>query len=113
MSNLPQNIKNFRLLRGYTQQEFANEIHKAQTTIANWEKGVSSPDVDIVIDICHVLDITPNQLYGWDKSEELETFLSEQQHNLKQIQQLLKQRDDLDLQISEYQSKLRRSRIPS
>lgn len=111
MSNLAENIRTFRIFRGFTQQEFANQIHKAQNTIANWEKGISSPDVDIVIDICNVLDITPNELYGWDKCEELEEYLSEQQKNMEEMQQLIQQRNDLDLRISEYQSKLRKGRI--
>lgn len=111
MSKLPNNIKTFRLFRGLTQQEFASRIHKAQNTVANWEKGISSPDVDIVLDICNVLEITPNELYGWDKCKELEDYLSEQQKNMEEMQQLIQQRNDLDLRISEYQSKLRKGRI--
>ena len=108
MSNLPDNIRMFRIFRGLTQAEFASRIHKAQNTIANWEKGISSPDVDIVIDICNVLNITPNELYGWDKCQELEDYLAEQQKDLKTVQDLIKQRKDLDIRISEYQSRLRK-----
>ncbi len=110
MSILSDNIRDFRIFRGLTQQELANKLHKAQNTIANWEKGQNSPDVDIVVDICNILDITPNQLYGWDKCPELEVFLKEQKITIEQMQDLIKQKENLENRINEYANQLKKRR---
>ncbi len=103
MNHLPTLIRDFRMLRGLTQQQFGNLMHKAPNTIANWEKGVSSPDVNIIVDMCDILKITPNELFGWEKSDELELFLSEQKENIKKMDELVKQRSELDARIRAYQ----------
>lgn len=111
MSKLSENIRNFRLLRGYTQREFGELLHKAPNTIANWEKNVSSPDVDILEDMCDILKITPNQLYGWDECAELDSFIKDQQLNIEKMNELVEERSKLDARIKAYADKIKNVRL--
>lgn len=87
-------LKNVREMRGFSQQYVANELRKTQNAVYNWELGRTSPPADDVISICRLLDITPNQLFGWDPCKELSDYL-----NAKDAI------DDLDKQIAELQEK--------
>ena len=73
---LNSNIKNFRKFKGMTQEELANKIGKSKNVISNWERGDNSPDVDSIEKICKALNVTPNQLFGWEFFEEYENFIS-------------------------------------
>ena len=41
-----KNLKKFREDRGYTQLDIAVYLGNAPTTIASWEQGLSSPDIE-------------------------------------------------------------------
>ena len=103
---VPNNIKNFRLLRGMSQRKLAEALNRSSNTIANWEKGINQPDVDTLEDICNVLNITPNQIYGWDKSPELDSFLAEQRETIETLEVLMQNKSDLDARIKMYADKL-------
>lgn len=110
MSKLPENLKNLRLMRGFSQKQLGELLNKSPNAISNWEKGMTSPDVDLLETICKVLKVTPNQLYGWDKCQELEDFLTHQSELLDQINVLTKKRDEIDKLLQEYAVKLSRKR---
>lgn len=71
---LNRNIKNFRTFRGITQEELAKSVGKSKNVISNWERGDNSPDVDSVELICEKLEISPNQLFGWELCNEYEEY---------------------------------------
>lgn len=56
MSNLSENLKNFRLLRGLSQADLARIVHRSPNVISNWERGINSPDVEIVEQICKLFN---------------------------------------------------------
>ena len=102
MSVISNQIKNYRLLRGMSQRQLGDKLDKTSAVISNWEKGVNSPDLDNVEKLCHVLSCTPNELFGWDVSEELETFLKEKQKLAHELDKLIKARAELDKQIENF-----------
>lgn len=110
MSTISDNIRNFRILRGFSQRTLADQLHKSPNTIANWEKGINSPDVEILDSMCKVLEITPNVLYGWEKSPELDEFLRLQKLNMEKMDLLIKQRSELDERIKEYAARIANAR---
>lgn len=81
MSNLSDNIKNFRKFRFMTQKELAAQLGLTVTTVANWEQKNPNFSVDTLVKICKVLRITPNQLLGIDPCEEYEEFQEKYQAN--------------------------------
>ena len=48
--------------RNMTQAEFAKQVGIATSTISEWKKGKTNPTADKIMDICNVLQITPEQL---------------------------------------------------
>ena len=48
--------------RNMTQAEFAKQVGIATSTISEWKKRKTNPTADKIMDICHVLQITPEQL---------------------------------------------------
>lgn len=88
--------------RNMTQVEFAKQVGIATSTISEWKKRKTNPSVDKLMDICNVLQITPEQLLtgkGIEDEEEialatpesrftpLDIQIVEDYHNLKEEQQ--------------------------
>ena len=88
--------------RNMTQVEFAKQVGFATSTISEWKKRKTNPSVDKLMDICNVLQITPEQLLtgkGIEDEEEialatpgsrftpLDIQIVEDYHSLKEEQQ--------------------------
>lgn len=50
-------IKYFRHLRNVTQEELAKELGVIRQTVASWEKGVTSPDMETCMKIAEILNV--------------------------------------------------------
>ena len=74
MSDLNENIKNFRTFRGINQESLAALLGKTKSVISNWERGANSPDPDSIESLCKYLDVTPNQIFGWESNPEYEEW---------------------------------------
>ena len=48
--------------RNMTQADFAKQVGIATSTISEWKKRKTNPTADKIMDICNVLQITPEQL---------------------------------------------------
>ena len=48
--------------RNMTQAEFAKQVGITTSTISEWKKRKTNPTADKIMDICNVLQITPEQL---------------------------------------------------
>jgi transcriptional regulator with XRE-family HTH domain len=60
------NIKNARKLKGLTQTQVANIFHMTQQQYSRFENGVFELNYKQIIDICKLLDISPNELFNFD-----------------------------------------------
>ena len=59
-----ERLKEFRESCGYTQEELAEMVGVAKTTITGYEKGNRKPDVPKIKKLAHALGITGDQLLG-------------------------------------------------
>ena len=59
-----ENIKQFRKAKGMTQEELAVKLHIVRQTVSKWEKGLSVPDADVVIQLADLLGVSVHQLLG-------------------------------------------------
>lgn len=62
MYEIGRRIKSARESRGYSQKEFAQLIGAKNTTVSNWEKGLTRPDADTLASICRALDVSADEL---------------------------------------------------
>lgn len=106
MEKLNLNIKNFRQFRGITQQEIARRLGKSKNVISNWERGDNSPNPDEIVELCRILEVTPNQIFGWDPLPEYVQYLHEQEKKLKELEETTAKRDRLQAQLLELDRKI-------
>ena len=59
---LGRRIRYFRKLQGYTQEEFAFELNTSPAYISNIERGIKKPSLQKLLEICRLLQISPNDL---------------------------------------------------
>lgn len=52
----------FRKQLGISQKAFAESINVKNTTVSNWEKGLTRPDVDTLALICSVLGVSADEI---------------------------------------------------
>ena len=48
-----------RVSANLSQREMAHMIEKNERTVQNWEKGISSPDSDEIMDWCSACGVSP------------------------------------------------------
>ena len=51
-------ISDNRKKKGLSQKELADKLHITDKAISKWERGLSFPDISMLIPISEVLDIT-------------------------------------------------------
>ncbi len=63
-SNLASNIRYFREQNKWTQQQMADHLNVSRSMIAKWENQSSHPDLDTLIRLSELFEISLDQLIG-------------------------------------------------
>ena len=71
-------LKEARIEKGLKQSELGTLLGLKNTTISNWEKGVSNPDVEIVAKLCSILNVSSSYFFEDMASEEILSFKEKQ-----------------------------------
>ncbi len=66
MNTFMQNLKYYRCREHISQAMLAEKLHVTSHTIANYESGRTEPSMEMVIRIAHALDVTTDQLLGYN-----------------------------------------------
>lgn len=69
MHFLGKNLRYLRKQSSKTQSEIASLIRKGQTTVGNWENGISEPNLEELLIISNYFDISLDTLLKVDLSE--------------------------------------------
>jgi transcriptional regulator with XRE-family HTH domain len=69
MHFLGKNLRHLRKQSSKTQSEIASLIQKGQTTIGNWENGISEPSLNELLIISNYFDISIDTLLKADLAE--------------------------------------------
>ncbi len=59
-----ENLKILRKEKGFSQEQLATRLNVVRQTISKWEKGISVPDAELLIQLAEVLDVTVSDLLG-------------------------------------------------
>lgn len=62
ISNIGKNIKDYRQKNNLTQAQLANILDMHRQTYSQLERGVYTPSLEKVLEMCSILKITPNDL---------------------------------------------------
>ena len=60
------NLKQARKFKGFTQKEVAGKLKMTQQQYSRFENGVFELNYYQIIELCELLDITPNELFTID-----------------------------------------------
>lgn len=61
-----ENIKYYRKIKGLTQTQVANTFHMTQQQYSRFENGIFELNYQQLLDLCKLLDCTPNELFEYD-----------------------------------------------
>lgn len=61
-AQIGENIRKYRLLKQLSMQELGNAIHKSKAAVFKYEKGTSSIDIEVLLQIADALNISIDQL---------------------------------------------------
>lgn len=86
-------LKQARLESNLNQKEFAKLLNVKNTTISNWELGISNPDISMIDVICEILNVDANYLfstydnieYSRDEKQILESYRKLDIYGKKQV----------------------------
>ena len=60
-------IANCRKEKNITQEQLAEKLFITDRAVSKWERGLSLPDADKMLDLCNILDINVNELLRRNK----------------------------------------------
>lgn len=86
---LSENLKEFRKNKGYSQEQLAVRLNVVRQTVSKWEKGLSVPDAQMLMEIAEVFDVPVSELLGKTIEQE------EKEDVLEVIAQELAKRNEL------------------
>jgi len=64
--NISSNITKYRKRMGLSQKDLAEILGTKPSTVSSWEQSVSTPNVEMLSEMCRIFKTTPTQLMGWD-----------------------------------------------
>lgn len=59
-----ENLKTIRKEKGFSQEQLATRLNVVRQTISKWEKGLSVPDAELLIQLAEVLGVEVSDLLG-------------------------------------------------
>lgn len=74
MSAVATKMSNARKEKGFTQEELAVRLGVSSQAISKWERALSLPDIDLLLDVSKLLDIPVNYLLDTDMQEPDEPY---------------------------------------
>jgi len=61
-----QRIKSIRIQKDMSQSDLSDLTGVSRTMIVHTEKGHNAISIDTLLNICHVLEVTPNEILGFN-----------------------------------------------
>lgn len=107
MNTIGENIKNYRTFRKMTQVELGAAVGRSKNVVSNWERGDNTPDLDTLEKICRVLNVTPNQIFGWEPCLEYERYKKRLEMYNNTLAELEQKRDEIEQEMQTVKKKMK------
>lgn len=59
-----------RKAKGFSQEELAVKIEVSRQAVSKWENGTAQPETANILKLCETLEISPNELFGYEPQRE-------------------------------------------
>lgn len=67
MIYIAENLKAFRKRRGLTQEDVAEAVFVAPQSVSKWERGETTPDIELLPSLAKLLEVSVDALLGVDR----------------------------------------------
>ncbi len=67
--NLNENLISLRKSKNLSQEEIADRLGVSRQAISKWENGQAMPETTNVLKLCEILEVTPNELFGYEENQ--------------------------------------------
>lgn len=92
---LGENLKELRKKRGMSQEQLALRLHVVRQTVSKWEKGLSVPDAETLMQISEIFNVPSSVLLGETVKEDARVGeVAEQLSNLNELLAMQMQRQE-------------------
>lgn len=81
INKLGKNIKKFRLLKGWNQQQLGEKMGVSRQTITNWETDYRDPDLEKAFKLAEIFDISLEELIGQDGAKKVSSEIVKYNNN--------------------------------
>lgn len=78
--NISQNIIKYREKAGLSQKELANLLGTTPSRVSNWEQGANCPTIDMLFEVCNILKVSINDIYGVYPNSNIKLSYEEKQY---------------------------------
>ena len=62
-----ESLSKYRKSAGISQEKLADMLGVSRQAVSKWETGETQPEMANLMAICRILNITPNELLGYEK----------------------------------------------
>ncbi|MFA9467801.1 helix-turn-helix domain-containing protein [Streptococcus sp. E24BD] len=69
MNKFAEQLKDFRHQKGLSQDDLANQLHLSRQAISRWENGETAPDLDTLVKLSSIFEVTLDELATGIKPE--------------------------------------------
>lgn len=111
MLTLGQKIREARKKSNLKQSDIANALNIKNTTVSNWEKDISKPDIDTIEYLCHVFnvsasyfidDLASNEILSISEKEVIKKYRVLDEHGKDLVDTILLKEYDRCVKEPEY-----------
>lgn len=67
--NIGKKIYDLRKSKGFSQEDIATKLNVSRQTVSKWETNTSIPDIDKIVSLCDLFDITTDELLRGVKTD--------------------------------------------
>ena len=67
--NFSESLSKHRKSAGISQEKLADMLGVSRQAVSKWETGETQPEMANLLAICKILNITPNELLGYDSKD--------------------------------------------
>lgn len=78
--NISKNITKCREGAGLSQKELALLLNITPSRVSNWEQGSNCPTIDMLFELCKILDVSINDIYGVYPDSNMQLAYEEMKH---------------------------------
>ena len=107
MKSFGEQVKSYRIINGLSQRELANKLDRTTNAISNWESGACYPDVRVFLSLCHILNVSPNQLLNWNEEENITEIIEKKKAIDSICKELREQKKEIDVVVKSCTDKLK------